>query len=457
MQKLFRLNFVVLCLLVSNIFAVSFKKIDDKQLSRNIPSNSVILSYADIINKAKDSVVNISTRKIINKQDPYFRDPYLKFLFDNFYNMPRNRVERALGSGVIISSDGYIVTNNHVVEGADKIIINLPDESKDYKAKIIGTDKQSDLAVIKIEAEGLKPIHFFNSDNVQVGDVVFAIGNPFGLNETVTKGIVSALNRNEIGISQYEDYIQVDASINRGNSGGALINSTGGLIGINAAIISASGGNNGIGLAIPANMVQKIAKGIIENGFYERAYLGVYFSNLNKDLEKYYGRSKGALITKIVKDSAAEKANLKRGDLIIAINDKPIESGIELRNQIASKSPKTKIKLTIIRNKKKIRKTVILGSFDKLTSNLYKGMQLEVITKSHINKYKLPKDMKGLVVIDVKLGSESYAKGINFGDVLVQIEEKETHDIDTFKEINKNKSKKRFYLYSKGLIKVVVL
>ena len=456
MQNLFKLSFMASWLAIS-LFAVDFKQIDGEQLSRQSPSNTIILSYASIIDKAKDSVVNIATRKIVNKQDPYFRDPYLKFLFDNLYNMPRNKVERALGSGVIISADGYIVTNNHVVEGADKIIINLPGESKDHEAKVIGTDKQSDLAVIKIDAKNLKPISFFNSDNVRVGDVVFAIGNPFGLNETVTKGIVSALNRNEIGISQYEDYIQVDASINRGNSGGALINSTGGLIGINAAIISASGGNNGIGLAIPANMVQKIAKGLIENGYYERAYLGVYFSDLNKDLEKYYGRSKGALITKVIADSAAAKAKLKRGDLIIAINNKPVESGMDLRNQIASKAPNTKIRLTIMINKKKIRKSVVLGRFDKVKTNLYKGMQLEAVTQSHITKYKLPKDIEGLVVSDVKLGSEAYAKGINVGDVLVQIEDQEVQDIATFKEISKNPSKKRFFVYSKGLIKVVVL
>jgi serine protease Do len=228
----------------------------------------------------------------------------------------------ASGSGVIISTNGYIVTNNHVVAGADEIKVGIAGDKKEYTAKLVGTDAKSDVAIIKIEAKNLNAVTFYNSDKVKVGDVVFALGNPFGVGETITQGIVSATGRSGIGIVEYEDFIQTDASINPGNSGGALINSAGHLIGINSAIISRTGGNVGIGLAIPSNMVTSIATQLIDTGKYTRAYLGVSISDVNEDMSSFYDNNYGGLIISIEENSPAAKAGLKRGDLIISINGK---------------------------------------------------------------------------------------------------------------------------------------
>ena len=246
-----------------NASAITFKETNSQELKRKMPEGEgVLLSYYDAVKDAKKSVVNIFTQKTVKQAaqvNPFMNDPFFREFFGKGFGeaMPKERVERSLGSGVIVSPDGYIITNNHVIANADTVMVLLAEEKKEYKAKVIGTDPKTDLAVIKIEAKELTPISFADSAKVREGDVVFAIGNPFGIGETITQGIVSALNKTGIGINEYENFIQTDAPINPGNSGGALIDSRGGLIGINTAIISPTGQNNGIGFAIPANMAKK--------------------------------------------------------------------------------------------------------------------------------------------------------------------------------------------------------
>jgi serine protease Do len=254
---------------------------DNSALNRVAPNQNQVISFAPVVKKVIPSVVNISTTKIVKVKIPdqfrrFFEDPFFKRFFGPFGNIPntpKEHKEHALGSGVIISKDGYIVTNNHVVAGATKIIVKTYDGKK-YKAKLIGTDPGTDIAVIKIEAKNLKPITFTDSSKAKVGDIVLAIGEPFGLGESVTHGIISAKNRTSIGLNSYENFIQTDAAINPGNSGGALVDLKGRLIGINSAIISKSGGNNGIGFAIPSNMVKFVATSLIEKGKVVRGYLG---------------------------------------------------------------------------------------------------------------------------------------------------------------------------------------
>lgn len=316
-----------------------------------------IYSFNASIEGASQVVVNISTQKKIKSQmnnHPMFNDPFFQQFFGDMYRqVPKEKVERSLGSGVIISKDGYIVTNNHVIDGADKIMVSLPGSNKEYKAKIIGTDSRTDLAVIKIEQNNLPSIKFADSSLVKVGDLVFAIGNPFGVGETITQGIVSALNKNGIGINDYENFIQTDASINPGNSGGALVDSRGALIGINTAIISRSGGNQGIGFAIPSDMVKKIVKQLIEKGGIRRGYLGVGIQDVSSHLRDTYGDKEGAVIISLENDSPAKKAGLMVWDLITKVNGKPIKNSAELRNMIGTMSPNEKVTITYIRDKKR--------------------------------------------------------------------------------------------------------
>lgn len=284
--------------LASALFAanINFNETSITSNRVNPAAGDVVLSYHNSIRDAKKSVVNISTSKTITRAnrpsplDDFFNDPYFKQFFD--FDFPQRRggndkeVVSSLGSGVIISQDGYIVTNNHVVDDADTISVSLPGSDTEYKAKLIGKDPKTDLAVIKIEANNLWAITFTNSDDLMEGDVVFALGNPFGVGFSVTSGIISALNKDNIGLNQYENFIQTDASINPGNSGGALVDSRGFLVGINSAILSRGGGNNGIGFAIPSNMVKDIAKKLIEKGRIDRGFLGVTISALQGDTKK---------------------------------------------------------------------------------------------------------------------------------------------------------------------------
>jgi serine protease Do len=435
---------------------------------RTTPANeSVILSYHDCVKNAKKSVVNIATTSTVNvntQLDFMFNDPFFQEFFKNSpFSAPQQRQSTSLGSGVIISEDGYIVTNNHVVNGAEEIVVTLSDSDKEYKAKIIGLDSKTDLAVIKIDEKNLQTIPFANSDNLQEGDVVFALGNPFGIGSTITQGIISALNKNRIGINEYENFIQTDASINPGNSGGALIDSRGALIGINRAIISRSGDNNGIGFAIPSNMVKKIASSLVSKGKIERGYLGVTIDDLTSELKELYTNKEGALIKDVAEKSAADIAKIKRGDLIIKVNDTKIKNANELMNLIGSLSPNEKISITYERSNKIYTVNVKLHKIESDTAvnsetnnDIIDGLTLENITNA--SKYNLPKNTKGVLVTNVKENSKAAKAGFKVGDVIIQIGETPVASIDELKAaLNKNKGKKAVYLQRRNGIAVIVI
>ena len=430
-------------LFISSLLAVNmFAKGIDFNLAEQNPQRVVpneinqIFSFNDSVKDAMLSVVNISTKKHITNQmgnlpmemfnDPLFR----RFFGDQFGNQfKQNKIQRALGSGVIVSQDGYIITNNHVIENADEITVTLSGDTTEYSAKLIGKDADSDLAVIKIEAKNLTPIKIGHSTDLKVGDLIFAIGNPFGIGETVTQGIISALNKNQVGINRYENFIQTDASINPGNSGGALVDSRGALIGINSAIISKSGGNNGIGFAIPIDMVIEVATKLVDEGKVTRGYLGVVINDLTKESAKVYNHKSGALIMEVGRDAPAAKYGLKRGDLIFAINNKAIKDRASLQNTIASFKPNEKIVIQLERNKKDITINAVLGNRDGLiisesvNGTILGGLQLSDLDNNLIDQYRLPRNMVGVLIIDVKAKSDAEKVGFQAGDVIIQIED----------------------------------
>jgi serine protease Do len=429
-------------------------------------SPNQVLSYNRAIKDAIKSVVNISTKKSI-KITKNFSMPNLpfpkEFMEPLFRHMPKSRPLQALGSGVIVTSDGYIVTNSHVIDGADEIKVTLPNDKKEYKAKVIGVDSESDLAVIKIEAKNLPAIKIANSKNLQIGDVVFAIGNPFGVGETVTSGIVSALNKDRVGLNSYENFIQTDASINPGNSGGALVDSRGALVGINSAIISKSGGNNGIGLAIPSNMVLDIAKKLIDDGKVDRGYMGISISDVTANLKDVYTHKSGAVILNVEPDSPASKAGLKRGDLIFKINGKNIEDATDLKRIVGSYNPKQKITIEYERDKKDSVTEVVLANraiqMASVEDSSLKGLALSNITNELRYEYRIPSDLKGVLIKDVKPNSKAEEVGLQAGDVIIQIEDTSIKDIkDVQKVFGKYKDKpKRVYINRYGNVLMFVL
>lgn len=426
-----------------------------------------IISYYNSIKDAKQSVVNISTTKTVNQSNqlnqmlnnPLFRD----FFGNQFKNsQPQKRKAHSLGSGVIISTDGYIVTNNHVVADADEVIVTLLNDTKEYTAKVIGQDPKTDLAVIKIDAKKLKAIPFGNSSSVLEGDVVFAIGNPFGVGESVTQGIISALNKSGMGLNQYENFIQTDASINPGNSGGALVDSRGALIGINSAILSRSGGNNGIGFAIPSKMVKNVATLLIKDGKIDRGYIGVSISDLTSDLKEIYTNKEGALILNVEENSPANKAGMKRGDLIIQIDDAEVKNANDLKNLIGNKTPGKTVKVKFERNSKIKTTNIVLANMDKnfntsTNSPYIEGLTLEELTDAVRLKYQIPNHIQGVLVSGVKAGSRAYKLGFMPGDIIVQVDQMSIANFSNLKKALSNKHKKVVFINRNGYHKPIVI
>jgi serine protease Do len=326
---------------------------------------------ADVAAYVTPSVVNISTSKTVQMNNPLYpfsQEPFFHQFFGVPYNEPRYRKfkEQSLGSGVIVSADGNILTNNHVVAGAQEITVVLANKNS-YKGRVVGTDPRSDIAVVKIDASGLPALNFGDSDKLRAGDMVLAFGSPFGLAKTVTMGIVSAVGRVNVGIEDYEDFIQTDAAINPGNSGGALVNMNGELIGINTAIFSQTGGYMGIGFAIPSNMAKNVMESLIKTGKVERGWLGVSVQDLTSDLATQFGvpMNEGALVAQVVKGSSAYKAGLKQGDVIVEFGGKPVEDSGQLRNLAGFSPVGSTVKLVIVRNKKRESVEVKIGELPK--------------------------------------------------------------------------------------------
>ncbi|GIU43269.1 Do family serine endopeptidase DegQ [Shewanella algidipiscicola] len=348
-------------------------------------------------------------------------------------NAPREQVQerpfKGLGSGVIIDADkGYIVTNNHVIDGADEILIGLHD-GREIEAKLIGADAESDIALLQIKAKNLVALKRADSDELRVGDFAVAIGNPFGLGQTVTSGIVSAMGRSGLGIEMLENFIQTDAAINSGNSGGALVNLNGELIGINTAIVAPGGGNVGIGFAIPANMVNNLVEQIIEHGEVRRGVLGVSGRDLDKALAEGFGleTQHGGFVNEVMPDSAADKAGIKAGDIIISVNDKPIKSFQELRAKVATMGAGAKVKLGLIRDGDKETVTAILGEANQ-SSETAAGAVHPMLAGATLENVK-----RGVEITEIAQGSPAAASGLLKGDIIVGINRTRIDDLKALK------------------------
>lgn len=309
------------------------------------------VSYADAVDRAAPAVVNIYTRTLVRQPaNPLLNDPFFRNFFNADQLRQRERIESSLGSGVILNPQGYVVTNNHVISGADSIIVALRD-GREAVAEVVGVDPETDLAVLKIELEELPSITFA-SDDMRIGDVALAIGNPFGVGQTVTMGIISATGRNQLGLSTYEDFIQTDAAINPGNSGGALVDAYGNLIGINTAIFSKSGGSQGIGFAIPSSLARQVMQDLITHGRVVRGWLGVEIQEMTPRLAESFGMGdrKGLVVAGIFRNGPAHKAGLQPGDVLLSINGEGVRSSRLEMNRIAGFKPGDRITLGVLRN-----------------------------------------------------------------------------------------------------------
>ena len=418
------------------------------QVPRSVTGEST--AFSDIVKAVGPTVVYISTTKTIRRDISPFSHPFDPFedFFEQF--RPKKWKERSLGSGVIVSSDGYIITNYHVVEKADEIKVTLYDK-QDYKGKIIGSDPKTDIALIKISAKDLPAVKWGNSDNLQVGEFVLAFGNPYGFSHTVTMGIVSAVGRANVGIADYEDLIQTDAAINPGNSGGPLVNIKGELIGINTAIFSRTGGYQGIGFAIPSNMAESVMKQLVKGGKVTRGWLGVTIQSITPDLAKEFGlkNGKGAVVNDILKGSPAEKAGLKRGDVILEVDGKTVNDAESLRNIVAQREIGSHITIKIIREGKPISLTAKVSelpmemqetSIEKPEKemdeeNVFAGFTVIALSQEIAKQLGLSRDEKGVVIIKVEPDSPAEEAGLKKGDVIQEINKRTVTNLRDFNNI----------------------
>jgi Do/DeqQ family serine protease len=401
-------------------------KIADKELP----------SLAPMLENVTPAVVNIATEgRIQLRQNPLFSDPFFRRFF-NFPDQPVERKTQSLGSGVIVDAKrGLVLTNNHVIANAVQITVTLRD-GRHLEAEVVGTDPETDVAVIKIPADKLAALETANSDELRVGDFVIAIGNPFGLGQTVTSGIVSALGRSGLGIEGYEDFIQTDASINPGNSGGALVNLNGKLIGINTAIFSQSGGNIGIGFAIPINLALGIMEQLLESGKVQRGFLGIYAQDLDPDLAEAFGLPKqtGAVINKVLDDSPAEKAGLKTGDIVIKIDGKRIRNASDVRNHIGLLRVGEDIAFEVLRNgKPKTIKAKVAVAQEGQELSPVVNKRLEGMTVGNIEEdYPMYGNVEGVIVVNIKRGSRPWRSGMRAGDVITSVNNKPVTNLEEF-------------------------
>jgi serine protease Do len=350
-----------------------------------------------------------------------------------------------MGSGVIISPDGYIITNNHVVEGANELMVTLPDK-REFRGKIIGTDPKTDLAVVKVDASGLPFTRWGDSSKLQVGEYVLAIGNPFGLNSTVTLGIVSALGRGRMGITQYEDFIQTDAAINPGNSGGALVNTAGELVGINTAIISRTGGYQGVGFAVPVSMAKPVLDSLIATGKVVRGYLGIAIQDLTPDLAKSFGleQARGALVSSVAEDGPADRAGIKQGDVITAYQGKSIEDPATLQREVTRTPVGTKAAMKVIRNGHEQEITVTVGEqserarvagADPVLENALAGVEVQNLDRQMARELGLSGKTHGVVVVGVEPASLADRAGMAQGDVIREINRQPVRSVKDYEKI----------------------
>jgi serine protease Do len=429
-------------------------------------------AQSEVAAVATPSVVNISTMRVIKSRDeaPFdlFDDPFFRRFFGDQFphpNIPKEHKEQSLGSGVIVSEDGYIVTNNHVIEKGQEIKVLLSNK-KDYNAKLIGADPKTDIAVIKIDGKGLTALPWGDSNKLKVGEIVFAIGNPFGLNQTVTMGMISAVGRANVGIADYEDFIQTDAAINPGNSGGALINARGELIGINTAILSRTGGYQGIGFAVPSTMARQVMDSLVKYKKVVRGWLGVSIQEVTSDLAEEFGVKdlKGALVSGVIKGSPAEKAAIKQGDVILQYNGKVVEDTGHLRNMVSQTPIGTKVHVKLLRQKKEVEVDVVIAELPKKMaeapsrnteeseenqeeSSALTGLVVRELTPDLAARLGIDENENGVVVVKVDTDSKLFEAGIRPGDIVLQINQKNIATIEDYKKAaSKIRSKERVLL-----------
>jgi serine protease Do len=431
-------------------------------------------SFAPVVKKLAPTVVNISTTKNVKQTQmrPMFDDPFFRQFFgDQFRGSGRNArpfKEHSLGSGVIVSKDGYILSNNHVVDGADEIKVLLAKGKKEYDAKVVGRDPKTDVAVLKIDAKDLPFATLGNSDNVEVGDVVLAVGSPFGLAQTVTMGIVSAMGRNGMGVEDYEDFIQTDAAINPGNSGGPLADAEGRVVGINTFILSGSGGNQGVGFAVPINLARNIMDRLIKTGKVERGYLGVWIQDLTPALAEQFNvrAGQGALVGEVTDDSPAAEVGLKNGDVIIEFNGKTVTDNRQFRFAVAQCAPGTKVTLKVLRQGREKTFEVTLkelpnqtlaskgggGEQGDTTSDALNGVTVGDLDSATRNQLNIPARVRGAVVVDIDQDSPAYEAGLRQGDIIQEINREPVKSADEAVEASKRIKNKHILLrvYSNG-------
>jgi len=394
----------------------AFAPLASAQLPAQV-GDTPVPSLAPMVKRVSPAVVNIATKGTVQEQNPLFNDPFFRRFFD-LPNAPRQREFQSAGSGVIVDAkQGYIITNAHVIENASEITVTLLD-NRSLTAKVVGKDEGSDVAVLKVQAANLTAIPIGDSERTEVGDFVVAIGNPFGLGHTVTSGIVSALGRSGINPEGYEDFIQTDASINPGNSGGALVTLDGQLVGINTAILSRTGGNIGIGFAIPSNMMKTVMNQLVKHGEVRRGVLGVNIQTLTPDIAESMEltNTQGALVSQVVEGSAAEKAGLKAGDVVTAINGKPVKDAAGLRNAIGLLGIGDRVDIALLRDGKPRRVTAVIGERDAAAeaqaAGLHSGLEGAEFADAQGG---------GVLVRSVAEGSPAAQRGLRANDVIIGV------------------------------------
>jgi serine protease Do len=414
--------------------------------------------FAPIVKKVLPTVVNISSTKVVKTSSDFEGQLPDDDFFRQFFGgsmrgtprMPQQQRERGLGSGVIVSPDGYILTNNHVIDGATDVKVTLSDK-REYKARVVGADPKTDIAVLRIDATDLPAIVIGDSAKIQIGDYALAVGNPFGVGKTVTMGIVSATGRSNLGIEDYEDFIQTDAPINPGNSGGALINDRGELIGINTAIIAhGSEGNQGIGFAVPVNLARTVMDEILKTGKVTRAYLGILPQDVTPAIAKAFGvkESTGALIGQVTANSPAQKSGLQNGDIILELNGKPVADANDLRMNISMMAPGTPVNLRVLRNGADRNFTVTLGELPTEQASLEKGaggtkselsgISVQDVDPSTARQLGVPANTAGVVVTKVDPSSPAADSGLQRGDVIQEVNRKPIRNTADFEAAMRN-------------------
>jgi serine protease Do len=411
-------------------------------------------SYAPVLKAVLPTVVNISSSRVVRarSESPEEMMPFFRQFFggegdgDGNFTLPqpRDHREKSLGSGVVVSPEGYVLTNNHVVDGATDVRVTLSDK-REFQGRVVGTDPKTDIAVLKIEASNLFPITIGNSSKAEVGDTVLAIGDPFGVGETVTKGIVSATSRGNLGIEDYEDFIQTDAPINPGNSGGALINDRGELIGINTAIIThGSGGNQGIGFAVPSNLARTVMEEILKNGKVTRAYLGIYPQDVTAAIARAFGEKnpRGVLVGDVSPHSPAEAAGLRRGDIILEVDGKPMTDSNQLRMTISMMQPGSEAKLKVVHDGSQRELTIKLHELPTEQAENSKetgdqrqasaGVVVTTLTPEIAQQLNLPPTTTGVVVKRVSPSSPLADSGLREGDVVQEVNHQPVKNVSEF-------------------------